>query len=329
MFAFPYQHLTLNLSQAELSLLLPPRLYLLAGSQASPHFQPGWKLRLQTFPLLPFCTPHRHTCQLSAGLWQPLWKSFLLRLHLLQRILPLVPCCLPLGASFLMLLFRSGERKSSYTPWPKLSLASNLEEAVIWDVPGHIAGGFLSFLMLQRELEVCTEAGWIIIYCPGLQFGEESGLDLALCIWTSVPCLNHHHAQAPHPQPTCSITIMPARPFQAPAQTYIQTLSSLSTLKDTSSGAALKTHLAHVLTSQKVQRHLGRGQPSTLSAPTYTKVHCCHLEKICLTLRKNFLLCIFGFSQLYWGILTSKIVRYIKCAVMIYVCIVEGFLLSS
>lgn len=57
-FAFPSQNLRPNVSQAELSLLLSPLLYLLAASQASLHFQPGWVLRLQIFLLflLP-CTP--------------------------------------------------------------------------------------------------------------------------------------------------------------------------------------------------------------------------------------------------------------------------------
>lgn len=281
MFAFPYQHLRLNVSPAELSFLLPPLLSLpccLSGLTPLP----AW-LEAQTpdLPLFPIRTPPWHGGQLSAGPWRPVRKTSSRLLALLQ---PIPPLPAPLSSCGLELpddrLPKSGQRKSPTRHGPN-SAWHLIPKKGLYELQqvAQLVAFCLSWRYNENQKSVLRcDGSWCIVQTCRLV--RSRGWNL-LCGLDLPPLLKpSSRPGSPRCQPPCSVTVIPARPFQVPAQIYTPILSPPSQPSKTlSSDAALKTHLAHVLTSQKVQRRLGRSQPSPLSAPTYTKVHCCNLEK--------------------------------------------------
>lgn len=128
MFAFPYWHLRLNLSQSELSLL-PPLLYVLVAFQASPRFlesaptpvAPTWQSSPSTPSPLPLPPVPALTWPVTAPSCEPPRLP-----GLRQGILYTVALLSSFGCNTRNVAFqKSGQRKSSRTPCSKLSLVSN------------------------------------------------------------------------------------------------------------------------------------------------------------------------------------------------------------
>lgn len=110
MFAFPYWHLRLNLSQSELSLL-PPLLYVLVAFQASPCFlesaqtpvAPTW----QSSPSIPSPLPFPLVPALTWPVTAPSCEPPCLPPVSANVSYKLLPCYLSLGAALVMLLFKN------------------------------------------------------------------------------------------------------------------------------------------------------------------------------------------------------------------------------